>query len=66
MANEMLDVFDIIMRFFLILCGLMFTCMMLVICIVVIKYAIDERKEQKRVHPIQKREGRDGDGRGIR
>lgn len=66
MVNEMFSIFDIIMRFFLILCGLIFTCIMLVVCIVVIKYAIEERKERKRVHTIQKRAGRDGDGRGIR
>jgi membrane protein required for beta-lactamase induction len=62
----MFSVFDIIMRFFLILCGLIFACMMLVVCIVVIKYAIEERKERKRVHALQKRTGRDGNDSGIR
>lgn len=44
---------DVLMKVFLILMALGFLCMMLVVCIIVIHYAVEERKERKNVRSIQ-------------
>lgn len=41
------DLFDIILKTILIVAGLMFLCLMLVVCIVVIRVALDEWRRTK-------------------
>lgn len=57
---------DILFKVFLGMLILGFFSLMLVICIVVTKYAIEERKERKHVHALSERPGRDGDHRDLR
>ena len=45
---------DMLLRIVFILLGLFFLSMLVIVCIVVIKTALDDRKGNKDVHPVQK------------
>ena len=62
----MLTLFDVILKCILIAAGGMFLIMTLMVCVVVLHYALEERKEWKRVHAVQEGKGRNGNDSGIR
>lgn len=50
-----MTVFDIFIAFVLSVLGLVFSCFLLVVCIVVIHVAVEERREKKHDHSVSRK-----------
>mgnify|MGYP003307373068 FL=1 len=57
---------DFLMWLFLGGLALVFLCMLVVVCIDVIHYFIEKRRERERVHAISERSGRNGNDSDLR